>query len=95
MYVAECACGAITISENDIDSSMTREQFDELYPGMSIEGHWGNCNYCVNHWGIDLCNCGSGMKVGKCTNDYESCRNHEPAQVLGQKKNYKLWPELR
>ena len=24
------------------------------------------CDHCVNHWGIDVCECGSGEPVGKC-----------------------------
>ena len=25
------------------------------------------CNHCINHWGIDLCDCGSGEKPGECS----------------------------
>ena len=88
----KCSCGAVTVvDDNDVDSSMTAEMFEELYPYKKIDGTYSSCNYCVNHWGIDLCNCGSGMKVGECTNRYESCTEHEPAQVLGHKKRYALW----
>ena len=27
---------------------------------------YANCNHCVNHWGLDLCGCGSGENFGKC-----------------------------
>jgi hypothetical protein len=30
-----------------------------------------NCNHCVNHWGLDLCKCGSGDPVGSC--EWEDC----------------------
>jgi hypothetical protein len=30
------------------------------------KGEYANCNYCVNHWGIDLCACGSGEHYTKC-----------------------------
>ena len=42
--------------------------------------HYYNCNYCVNHWGLDLCGCGSGEKFGKCKENTNYC--HNPAQSL-------------
>jgi hypothetical protein len=44
---------------------------------------WGSCNYCVNHWGTDICQCGSGKKYQKC--------HGKPAQSLGKQKVYSLW----
>lgn len=32
-----------------------------------------SCNYCVNHWGVDLCACGSGKKVNKCKEGLREC----------------------
>lgn len=88
----KCACGAITVIDEDgTDYSMPEETFMELFPYQEITGSYCNCNYCVNHWGIDLCGCGSGEKVGECTNGYEECKNHIPAQELGMKKERVLW----
>lgn len=38
------------------------------------------CDHCVNHWGIDLCGCGSGQKVGKC-----ECGSQKAHDILGVK----------
>lgn len=35
--------------------------------------HWVSCNYCVNHWGTDLCVCGSGYRYDEC-----SCGRNTP-----------------
>jgi len=72
---------------------MPEEKFDELFGGADNPQNervnaddWGNCNYCVNHWGIDLCGCGSGEKVGECDNDFQECLNNIPMQSL--EENY-------
>lgn len=77
----KCDCGAITI-QNDVDAehrfsnSMTQETFDKLFNNDDFEIEWMNptysCNHCVNHWGLDLCKCGSGDPVGECT--WEDCQ---------------------
>jgi hypothetical protein len=76
----KCNCGAITIqsdvgAENSFSNSMTQETFDKLFKGEDFEIEWMqetyNCNHCVNHWGLDLCKCGSGDPVGKC--EWEDC----------------------
>jgi len=81
-YATKCNCGAITIdtvvgSDNKNSCSMTQESFDRLCKGKySFE--WMNecycCNHCVNHWGVDLCECGSGDPVGEC--EWEDCNFH-------------------
>lgn len=38
------------------------------------------CNHCVNHWGIDLCECGSGARVGEC-----ECGSQKAHDTLGIK----------
>lgn len=38
------------------------------------------CNHCVNHWGIDLCECGSGEEVGKC-----NCGSNKSVETFGEK----------
>jgi hypothetical protein len=96
LFAKQCTCGAVTVlsSNNDdnYDVSMTLEDFKKHFPDMTLEeGKFCNCNYCVNHWGIDLCNCGSGEKVGKCTNGLHDCRNNIPAQYLDKPKTYTLW----
>lgn len=39
-----------------------------------------HCDHCINGWGIDLCGCGSGEKIGKCHNKFFECKNNLPAQ---------------
>ena len=92
MNAKKCNCGAITVIDGKESWSMSEELFDKHFPNLEIdEGTWSNCNHCVNHWGIDLCNCGSGEKVGECEGELEDCINNIPAQELGESKNYALW----
>lgn len=87
-YIQECLCGAITVYFPDgTSNSMSRATFGTLH----IEGEWAltkacNCNHCVNHWGIDLCLCGSGLPVGKC-----DCGSDEASEELGIKRPFVGW----
>lgn len=88
-HYQRCNCGAITIwfeSDDEVchdncGNSMYQDTFDKL--GLSLEGAEEMpqsycCNHCVNHYGIDLCECGSGERVGEC-----ECGSHEPREFLG------------
>lgn len=66
----KCACGAITLTfDNGATNSMRPATAKKL--GIDLR-HYKRykptyyCDHCVNHWGIDLCKCGSGKPVGKC-----------------------------
>lgn len=69
----KCACGAITINfDNGASNSMYPKTAKKM--GIDLRKYKSirlntvcNCNHCVNHWGIDLCECGSGEEVGKCS----------------------------
>lgn len=77
--VEECNCGAITIGfSNDTAISCQKENMQK-YLGFDydnlmhfVEGSIANklevsmCNHCVNHWGVDICSCGSGEPIGEC-----------------------------
>ncbi len=81
----KCQCGAITVDVNGGNFSMTAEDFEKNFPGTfagDLPEECYCCNYCANHWGIDLCGCGSGEKFGECSNDYPECR--VPAQDMEQ-----------
>lgn len=69
-YIQKCKCGAVTISfDNGVSNSMFLETFEKLNLDTG-DATWLQqsccCDHCVNHWGIDLCECGSGQKVGEC-----------------------------
>ncbi len=84
MIVVKCECGAITINNDEGDWSMTVETFEREFPDLEqpTRPQYGNCNHCVNHWGIDLCGCGSGEPVGECDGDFDQCKTAEPFQTL-------------
>lgn len=86
LTVKACRCGAVTILIDEhegirnFDVSMTRDTFDHLYgsilivPDSNVVPLYYHCNHCVNHWGIDICGCGSGEPTGQCGNDLSTCR---------------------
>lgn len=72
-YVVACQCGAITITTVDGEYSMSPKTFLKRY-GFEIQNTlYSNCNHCVNHWGIDLCACGSGKPVDECDEGHDVC----------------------
>jgi len=71
-----CSCGAVTITIDGNDYSMPRELLSEYnIKEEDITHEVCGCNYCINHWGIDLCACGSGEKYQECKEEYEVCGN--------------------
>jgi len=77
---SRCSCGAITIMNIDGDPelnfSMSAETFAADFQHLALR--WlpvccCHCNHCVNHWGIDLCACGSGEAPEKCTEELNEC----------------------
>lgn len=80
--ISECNCGAITVYfDNGASNSMFRNTFEQLeldVTGAEKLPLTYYCNHCVNHWGIDLCECGSGEPVGQC-----ECGSNKPHDILG------------
>lgn len=89
MSVRECDCGAVTLYlSNDREVSCAKENMKEFL-GFTYESlmhfvkesgsddmlgvKYYSCNHCVNRWGIDLCACGSGEKVGECNEGLKEC----------------------
>lgn len=68
---SKCDCGAITLYfENGASNSMFMSTFKKLELDLRKIKRLPKsycCDHCVNHWGIDLCECGSGERVGECT----------------------------
>ena len=69
-YIQKCKCRAVTINfDNGASNSMFWETFEklDLDTGDATWLHQSYCcDHCANHWGIDLCECGSGARVGEC-----------------------------
>lgn len=73
-----CDCGAITLEKHDGTSISFNpvnalSYFDgnvavylQEYAKSCLSTDTVLCNHCVNHWGLDLCKCGSGNPVGMC-----------------------------
>lgn len=87
-YATKCNCGAITIdsvvgAEEKFSCSMTQDTFDDLcVDNFTLEwmNECYNCNHCVNHWGIDICKCGSGDPIGECT--WDECPHTENKEAM-------------
>ena len=90
----KCSCGAYGINDGTreikwVDNLETLNQIT----GLNLtEADFDNaikcymCDYCVNHWGMDLCKCGSGEKIREC-----SCGCGLPAQTYKQQETRLLW----
>lgn len=83
-----CNCGAITVNtDTPFSYSCKKENFEKFFPDVRLEQFQEyrttvNCNHCVNHYGLDLCGCGSGEDFGKCSNNLPECK--QPMQRLGE-----------
>jgi hypothetical protein len=74
MKATRCQCGAVTVELEGESYSMPLKEYRRLFAGQLVPQKTAcNCNYCVNHWGIDLCGCGSGHKFGRCGNRLSEC----------------------
>lgn len=79
--ISLCSCGAVTIYFQDSCSINCKKDNMPKYLGVTYDFiaqlAWVEifqdtfaCNHCVNHYGVDLCACGSGEEVGKCEGDF-------------------------
>ena len=82
-----CECGALTLYlESGESYSVAKNRRKELLPGLDLrrvrrlQESWC-CDHCVNHYGLDLCACGSGMRTEECENGFPECG--KPMQVFG------------
>lgn len=83
----KCECGAITIVTDSGEYSCKEENLSKFFPDIDLDNlekfsDTFSCNHCVNHYGLDLCGCGSGEEFGSCENDLEEC--NKPMQVVGE-----------
>lgn len=91
-WVKRCACGAITFEgDRGIGYSVMPANGPKVFSRIPVpaafwealkdcEDDYFNCNHCVNHWGLDLCGCGSGELFGECQEDTAYCG--QPASLL-------------
>lgn len=91
--VAICdGCGAVTLTIGGGSFSMSRRTFRDLY-GVTLHAlrkyhpvRMFSCDWCVNHFGIDLCSCGSGRPFQKCHDDPRTCG--KPSQSIDEGVSY-------
>lgn len=81
LYYSKCSCGAITLhmSDNKTSYSCKEDTLKIFLPSLdltTIERLQDSycCDHCVNHYGLDLCGCGSGEFFGECDNELSECQ---------------------
>lgn len=79
-----CKCGAVTLFFESGNSNSVKKKNLKKF-GFSLKGikklsssTWG-CNHCINHYGIDICSCGSGIETDKC-----DCGSGVSMETLGE-----------
>lgn len=76
---AMCSCGAITFYTDDGNEySCVQKSMKAFFPDIDRRRlrrlpALYCCNHCVNHYGLDLCGCGSGELFGDCKNGLPEC----------------------
>lgn len=69
----KCACNAITVyfenGENNSVKSYNKKKFNISLKGAKKLNDTYCCDHCVNKYGLDRCQCGSG-KTPKITEDF-------------------------
>lgn len=78
-----CKCGAVTINfANGATNCVKQENLDRFgidLTGVEMLSETFCCDHCVNHWGLDICECGSGEDFETC-----ECGCGRPHDVLGE-----------
>jgi len=82
-----CSCGALTIFERAGGNgySVLKKNRKRFLPGLDLRKlrrlkDSYACNHCGNHFGLDICACGSGMPTTACEEGFPCCG--EPSQEL-------------
>ena len=90
-----CDCGAMTVTGKDDDgntfTSSVGEGNKDMLPDVVTVAPRNviavrNCNHCVNHWGLDLCDCGSGESPETC-----DCGANKPHDTYGVPRKTSGW----
>lgn len=82
-----CKCGAITVNTDKGSYSCREENLQKFFPSLDLtslkeEQESFSCNHCVNHYGLDLCACGSGESPDECQGGHDICG--KPMQSIEQ-----------
>lgn len=89
MEISKCECGAVTVTINGKNYSMLPETYREKF-GVNrvprVKSRMFACDYCINHWGLELCACGSGERYDKCKEGYPECG--KPMQSIEEEIDY-------
>lgn len=96
-HIAHCSCGAYTVYINNTGYSVHEDNFNKHFPDIDKKllekelksdniQKYCNCNYCVNHWGLDLCACGSGESFDSCEGGFGECG--KPMQSIEDNYNH-------
>lgn len=84
---SKCDCGAITVYTDERSYSCYQKNLKKFFPNIDLrklEQYPQSfcCDHCVNHYGLDLCGCGSGNPFGKCDEYLPECSI--PMQSVGE-----------
>lgn len=87
-----CRCGAITLYTADGATYCCKRRNLRQFVNIDLrklKRFQGSsllttvcCDHCVNHYGLDLCACGSGEPTHKCKGGSDVCG--KPMQILGE-----------
>ena len=82
-----CSCGAITLYAADGATYCCKRRNLKRFVNIDLRKverlhSTVCCDHCVNHYGLDICACGSGEPTHKCKGGYDVCG--KPMQVLGE-----------
>ena len=92
---SKCHCGAVTLYfDNNQNNSIAEENLKKY--GIKIPkdafrlNDTYSCNHCVNHYGLDLCACGSGESPEECKAGFQECGNSYETLGESVKFNFKI-----
>ena len=91
MQITKCQCGAITVQTNEYSNSVLAKNFNKFFPDLTKprKAQYYQCNHCINHYGLDICACGSGESPEKCKEGYDNCG--KPREVQGESIPFTGW----
>lgn len=92
---SKCDCGAVTLyftnGQNNSILKSNLKKFGIVIPQSceQLQDTY-SCNHCVNHYGLDLCACGSGESPEECKAGFQECGNSYETLGESVKFNFKI-----